>query len=457
MKFSKLFNTLQGRLLSWLIIPLLVLSIAHLLSIYVSTKKTSTELFDRALVNLALSISQYAISSEGDFLTVDLLKVIKQTTNDKLYYKVLGPDGRFLVGYTDLPDPPGGVKKIHNHIEFYDVTYLDQPLRIVAVSTLSEHSRVSGWSKTLVGQTIHDRNEFVADELYASLIKAIFLIVLIATLTIIAVSIALRPLKRLLTDLNSRSIHDLAPVDTNNMPEELATLAGGINALFKRLVEQIGLSKRFIENASHQLLTPIAALSLQCDLAIRHTKSESSRKYLDRILSNANRITNLANKLLQLSNSEAYAFEKRNNEKLDLAVVAKQCANTFVDVSQQKMIELDLSPTWVLGNKTLFIELLNNLIDNALKYSESKSNVLIETFTDGQYAILQVTDSGPGIPEELRQLVTERFYRASDNTTGSGLGLAIVKEVVLVHHGIMKIMSGKNGSGTLIRCSFPLA
>ena len=447
---------MQGRLLRWLILPLVVLSVAHLLNIYITTKNTSTELFDRVLVNLALSISQYAISSEGDFLTADLLDVINQTANDKLFYKMLGPDGRFLVGYTDLPDPPGGVKKIHNHIEYYDVTYLGQPLRIVAVSTLSKHSRFSGWSKTLVGQTIDDRNQFIADEVYANLFKVIFLILLITTLTIIVVNVGLRPLKSLLKDLNSRDIHDLTPVDTNGMPEEVATLAEGINELFKRLVDQIGLSKRFIENASHQLLTPIAALTLQCDLAIRHTKTETSRKYLDKIKSNAHRITDLANKLLQLSNSEAYAFEKKENHKLDLAEIAQECANSFKELSQQKHIELELKTAFVFGNKILFIELLNNIIDNALKYSELELSVLIETFTDEQCSILQVTDSGPGIPEELRQLVTERFFRASKDTTGSGLGLAIVKEVVLVHHGKMKILSGKEGKGTLIRCAFPL-
>ena len=239
------------------------------------------------------------------------------------------------------------------------------------------------------------------------------------------------------------------------MPEELATLAGGINALFKRLVEQIGLSKRFLENASHQLLTPIAALTLQCDLAFRKATTESSRKSLDRIKSNAHRITNLANKLLQLSYSEAYAFEKKDNQKLNLAEIAQQCANSFTEISQQKHIELELKTAFVFGNKTLFVELLNNIIDNALKYSELEFNVLIETLTDGECSILQVTDSGPGIPEELRQLVTERFFRASKDTTGSGLGLAIVKEVVLVHHGEMKILAGKEGIGTLIRCSFP--
>ena len=142
---------------------------------------------------------------------------------------------------------------------------------------------------------------------------------------------------------------------------------------------------------------------------------------------------------------------------MDLATVAQQCADSFTDVSKQATIELELDSACVLGNRTLFIELLNNLIDNALKYSASKSNVLIETYTDDQLAILQVTDSGPGIPAELRQLVTERFFRASENTTGSGLGLAIVKEVVLVHHGEMQILTGKDGSGTRIRCTFPQA
>jgi two-component system sensor histidine kinase TctE len=135
---------------------------------------------------------------------------------------------------------------------------------------------------------------------------------------------------------------------------------------------------------------------------------------------------------------------------------AQECANSFKELSQQKHIELKLKTAFVFGNKTLFIELLNNIIDNALKYSELEFNVLIETFTHSECSILQVTDSGPRIPEELRQLVTERFFRASNDTTGSGLGLAIVKEVVLVHHGEMKILSGKEGKGTLIRCSFPI-
>ena len=182
MKNRRFFTTLHGRLLKWLVIPLLGLSLAHMYSIKNNTRITSTELFDRVLINLALSISQYSISSEGDLFTVDLLDLIRKTTKDKLYYKVLGPNGSFLVGYHNLPEPPEGIKKIDNHIEIYNATYLGQPVRIVAISTLSKHSRYSGWSKTFVGQTIKDREQFINSVIWDNLTRIALLIIIISCL-----------------------------------------------------------------------------------------------------------------------------------------------------------------------------------------------------------------------------------------------------------------------------------
>jgi len=190
-------------------------------------------------------------------------------------------------------------------------------------------------------------------------------------------------------------------------------------------------------------------------MAMRQVKSDSSRKSLVRIKANAHHITVLAKKLLQLSYSEAYAFEQKDNQTFNLAVIVQECVNAFKELAQRKHFELELEEAFVFGNRILFIELLNNIIDNALKYSDFELSILVETFVDEGRSVLQITDNGPGIPEELRQLVTERFFRASNDTTGSGLGLAIVKEVVLVHHGEMQILGGKEGVGTCIRCSFP--
>jgi two-component system sensor histidine kinase TctE len=152
MRLNNHYNTLRSRLLGWLLIPLLVLSIAHIANTYLETRRTSTELYDKMLVALALTIS------EGDLLTGDLLELICQATNDKLYYKVLGPDGSFVVGYEDMPAPEGGLKQINNHIELYDAEYLGRPVRVIAASIYSERPGFSGWSSTFVAQTLQDSN-----------------------------------------------------------------------------------------------------------------------------------------------------------------------------------------------------------------------------------------------------------------------------------------------------------
>lgn len=447
-------NTLRGRLLIWLILPLLLLSLAHLSSIYINTKRTSTELFDRILVNLALSISEYALSSEGDLLTVDLLELINQTTRDKLYYKVLGPNGSFVVGYSDMPEPPGGLKQIHNHVELYDAVYLNEPVRIIAVSMLSERAQFSGWTKAFVAQTLRDRNQYVMDTMVDNLARLTFLILIIAALLTMGVAVALKPLKQLLQSLQYRDIHDLTPITVDNPPTEIASVAHSINELLARLANQIGLTKRFLENASHQLLTPITALALQCDMAMRRAETESGRESIAKIKGNADRISRLAHQLLQLSYSETVAFDDNKNEHIDLAEIAAYCVNDFLDQYDTEEIALNLKPAPIVGNETLLTEILNNLLENARKYGGIENTIMVTTYTGNGRSVLEVTDQGPGIVPELRQLVTERFFRASNDESGSGLGLAIVKEIVLIHHGKMEIQSGDNDKGTTIRCTF---
>jgi len=455
MRTRKFFTTLHGRLLKWLVIPLIVLSFAHMYSIKNNTRITSTELFDRVLINLALSISQYSISSEGDLFTVDLLDLIRKTTKDKLYYKVLGPSGSFLVGYHNLPEPPDGIKKIDNHIEIYNATYLGEPVRIVAISTLSKHSRYSGWSKTFVGQTLKDREQFTNNVIWDNLTRIVLLITVISILTFISLNFALKPLKQLIFDIKNRDIHDLTPIVNLGLPEEIASLVRGINELFIRLSKQISLSRRFLENASHQLLTPIAALTLQCDLALRKQQSPESISSLNRIKANADRISRLANQLLHLSYAEASAFDYKKETPVNLAEIVKVCVADLTELSKVTEIECKLSNTMIKANNTLITEVINNLIENSIKYGGKDNHILIETFVENDEAILQVSDQGPGIPPELRQLVTERFFRGTNDESGSGLGLAIVKEVMLVHHGSIEIDSVENGKGTKIRCSFP--
>lgn len=455
MRLTDFHKSLKGRLLGWLLFPLLLLSFAHLFSTYVNTQRTSTELFDKVLVNLALSISEYAIASEGDLLTVELLELIHQTTNDKLYYKVLGPNGSFVVGYNDMPEPEGGLQLTHNHIELYDAVYLNEPVRVIAVSMLSERSQFSGWTQAFVAQTIKDRNQYVMDAMVDNVYRIIFLIFIVTALLLIGISIALKPLKKLQNALKDRDIHDLTHLETEEMPAEIETLAVSINELFSRLASQIGLTKRFLENASHQLLTPIAALTLQCDMAKRHAKTDSGKEALFKIKDNAGRVARLAHQLLHLSYTEAAAFDKTKDELIDLADVARACISQFYEMANSEPVIADLKTARIIGNETLIVEIFTNLLENAYKYADKSVEITVCTYTENSTSILEVKDQGPGIAPELRQLVTERFFRASNDQDGSGLGLAIVKEAVLVHHGKMEITCGDNDKGTCIRCIFP--
>jgi len=409
------------------------------------------------LIALALTISEYAIASEGDLLTGDLLELIRQATNDKLYYKVLGPNGSFLVGYEDLPAPKGGLKQINNHIELYDAVYLGEPVRVIAASIRSERPGFSGWSSTFVAQTLQERNDYVFDAIVDNVQRLVILIIIVTALLSVGISFALRPLKQLQEVLDTRDIHDLTKLETSHLPQEIKVLAQTINNLFERLANQIALSKRFLENASHQLRTPITALTLQCDLAVRRAQSERDRADAHKIKQNADRVARLANQLLRLSYSESEAWGNTQRQLLNLALVARKSINRFLQQKEHFSVVTDFHSAHVMGNEQLLHELLTNLLENASKYAGDTGDVTVTTTTENNFAILEIKDQGPGIPEELRQLVTERFFRAHDDQDGSGLGLAIVKEITLVHHGKMEITEGDHHRGTRIRCLFPLA
>lgn len=447
-------QTLKGRLLRWLLIPLLLLSVAHIYTLYHQAKNTSTELYDKMLVSLALSISEYAVASEGDLLSIDLLELIRKTTTDKLYYKVLGPNGSFLVGYSDMPQPEGGLKQINNHIELYDAVYLGQQVRVIAVSMFSDRSQFSGWSSTYVAQTLEERNNFVLDALTDNLLRVFILIVIVTLLFSMGISQALRPLKRLQIALNARDIHDLTPLETAHLPKEIETLSHTVNQLFDRLGNQISLTKHFLENAAHQLRTPITALTLQSELALRKADTEDSKSNIRKVKQSADRVGRLANKLLQLSYSESKSYGNPSHQKIDLSLIAHKGIKRFKEEAKASQITNNLAPAVIQGDEQLLLEMLSNVLENAKKYSPSDKIIEVSTYLDGNNSVIEIKDQGPGIPEELRQLVTERFFRAHDHEDGSGLGLAIVKEITLVHHGKMEITSGDNNRGTCIRCLF---
>ncbi|MBL4629900.1 MAG: sensor histidine kinase [Paraglaciecola sp.] len=449
-----MFKSLRARLLGWLVIPLLFMSAAHLYTSNLDTKLTSQKIFDRLLVTLAISISEHALSSGGDLLTDSVLELIKVTTNDNLYYKVIGPDASFVSGYENIPEPPDGINILESNIKFYDAIYLEQPVRVIAISVLVNNSDYEGWMTTFVAQTLHDREEYVQSFLVNDLYRVILMIVIASILLSIGVSLGLRPLKKLQDSVHSRSEHDLSPIFFANSPKEITGLVAELNNLLLRMAEHLQLTKRFVENAAHQLRTPVTALLPQTELALRNAKSDRERKALTDIKKSASDIARLTHQLLHLTYAESIFLSQSDYPIIDLAVIAKKTAILFSDMHPQLDLSVTLDPAPIEGIEMFIEEVLKNLLDNAKKYSAEQVKIEVLTYQSASHSILEVRDDGPGIPLDQCEHVTERFVRLDNQQRGSGLGLSIVKEIVEAHNGVLHIGSDQ-GKGKLVSCRFP--
>ena len=452
-----MLRSLKSRLLAWLVVPLLFMSGAHLTSIYIDTQKTAEDIFDKLLVTLALSISEHALSSGGDLLTDDLVEIIRETTNDNLYYKVIGPGGAFITGYEDIPEPEGGIQVLETNLQFYDAIYIDQAVRVIAVSSLIDRPEYSGWMTTFVAQTINERDRYVESTLFNNTWRVVLMISIASGLLSIGVSLGLRPLIKLQKSVHNRTTHDLSPIKNENLPYEISGLVDELNELLGRLSDHISLTKRFVENAAHQLRTPVTALLPQSELALRHAESERERTAIEKIKNSARKIARLTHQLLNLTHAESISLSKHEYARIELKKVVVQRVAAFRELYPRVKLKKHLSEAPMDGIELFVGEIIDNLLDNTRKYADVDEPVSINTYSDQNDAILEVVDKGPGIPENLREKAVERFERLSADGSGSGLGLAIVKEIVEAHEGRLEIADNEESSGTCVRCFFPLA
>ena len=169
------------------------------------------------------------------------------------------------------------------------------------------------------------------------------------------------------------------------------------------------------------------------------------------------RMIRQSNQLLALARAEPSHFEKTRLETVDLARLVEQVVQYFVDESGKKKIDIgfDLLPTPVAGDAFLLRDLIDNLIDNAVRYTPRHGTVTVRCRPDGGHGVFEIEDSGPGIAPQQRAMVFQRFVRLDDKSTGSGLGLAIVRDIALAHGATVAIGSGEHGVGMLMSVRFP--
>jgi two-component system sensor histidine kinase TctE len=443
-------RSIRRRLLFFLIPSLLFLVLCGGVLTYGVALSVATSAYDRSLLDPVLDMAEnIRIGADGPHL--DLLMQAQQALMydhvDSMVFQIRDADGRVIAGSDELAAAPtlrGGETR------FFDGVYRSEPVRIAAVRT------DSGFS-VQVGETLYKRNRLIWEILAVELVPTLLIAFAAVALAWTGVKHGVAPLARIRSELLGRGPNDLQPLTETGTPAEIAPAVKAFNKLLGRMREASAVQQRFLANAAHQLRTPLAGLQMHLELLLRRDLTPDVRDEIEGMHVATTRASHLATQLLALARAEAGGASGRDVQYFDLRQIADAAAQEWVPRAIARNIDLGfvLENAIVSGNPLLLSELLNNLVDNALRYTTSGGTVTVRSGTDdGGRPYLSVEDNGVGIPEDARSKVFERFYRIEGTPgDGSGLGLAIVKEVADRHNGFLTVQSGAT-SGTRIAVTF---
>jgi len=289
-----------------------------------------------------------------------------------------------------------------------------------------------------VAETTVKRNELAREILLSVVLPQLLLILSACVVVWVGVVRGLSPLDRLQRAVASRSDRDRSPVVVDNVPGEVSPLLHSINELLARLDHVLTLQSRFVSDAAHQLKTPMAALKTQFEVALRETDPQRMRESLEQIYPRLERLSRLVSQLLSLARNEPDAVSAVTLAPLDLDALALDVATGWVPEARKKHVDLGFEgasgPVMVSGDPVRLRELLDNLLDNAVRYSREGGRITVRV--SAAPPTVDVNDDGPSIPPQERARVFERFHRLlGSGQDGSGLGLAIAQEIASLHHG----------------------
>ncbi|MBK9624413.1 MAG: sensor histidine kinase N-terminal domain-containing protein [Rhodocyclaceae bacterium] len=308
-----------------------------------------------------------------------------------------------------------------------------------------------------VAETRNEREALVSRIIRGVLLPQFALIPLVAILSYLGLTRGLQPLRRLRERIVGRRPGDLSPLAADQAPEEVRPLLLSLNEMMRRLEVNLEAQQRFIADAAHQLRTPLTGLKMQADLAADEHDPVRLQKSMRLIAQSTDRAAHLTKQLLTLARTESSHDKLHRVEPCDLRALARAVTIEWAERAMAKEIDLAFEcgewPHMTEGVPLLLRELLSNLIDNAVKYTPRGGRVTVR-LRAMEFFILEVEDTGAGIPPAERSKVFERFYRILGNAeSGSGLGLPIVQEIADRHRASVELHEG-NAGGCLFRVSF---
>lgn len=435
--------SIKTRLLAAITFALTLATLCAAAAIYFSVENEINRLLDNSLRQVALAYqnvrSQDILRIRRDFFAQDesmVVQIIDPNTGAKALSRSMDP----------LP--------IADQIGFSNVKIGGEIWRLY--TTQNSYGQIIE-----VAQPTFVRSEIALQSAKSVLLPLFFMLVLIALVCQIIIGQGFRALSRTASAIGRRSPSSLTPLSLKGLPSEIEPLVSSLNNLLEQLSDSLKAQKRFASDAAHELRTPLTALTLQIQLAERAKTEEARQKAFGRLKDGIKRATRLVTQLLTMARLDP---DNRSQPllPLDLTALAHSVCDELAPLAAQKNIKLKATsdkPAVAIANEDALRLLMNNLCDNAMRYTPADGHIEIRTYIRDSKAFIEVCDDGPGVPETERERIFERFYRAEGTKTipGTGLGLAIVRRVAELHGGTPSLDAGLNGKGVCFRISFPVA
>lgn len=417
---------------------------------YLLDKQIIKPYLDGELIKIHMVIEKLNQLSHVDFYTrKKLITYLKTTTHPNFMFQIWDKNGKL----TFHSDNSSAISLNNVPIGFSDKLIGDKEWRIYANTDSSDKMKI------VVAEIYDTRNVLI--DLITKNNGYILLVTfpLFAILIWVIVGLALRSLTRVTNEISNRASNYLEPVATHDLPIEIKPLVIELNHLFTRLKLAFDRNKRFAGDAAHELHTPLAALKTQAQVALKADNHVDRSDALLKVTQCVDRSSHVIKQLLTLSRLNQ---EDTLNDwhELDLHQLVKEILTYIVPVAFEKSIDIELMAppaiTTVHGNETTLGILIRNIVDNAIRYTPPHGEIKVALLNQNNEVILRVTDTGSGIPLELRERVFERFYRIlGTKAAGSGLGLAIVSQIAELHHARISLHTPQKGVGLQFDIAFP--
>ncbi|MFM0415294.1 ATP-binding protein [Paraburkholderia aromaticivorans] len=435
-------TSIRRWLLGWLICGLAAASGIAAFGIFHTAREEANELFDYELRTVALSLPSNLETAE----TVEQQgSEFEGISDDRILIEIWDKGGS-LVYHSRLSPVlarlPAGIRTIERGEAHWRVLGLQQPERFVQVA-----------------QPVSVREALALHLALHTLWPLGLLMPVTIVLVLFVVARGLAPIGGLSRSLATRSLDSLEPLRLDGqVPVEIRPLVDALNDLLQRLNAASQAQRTFIADAAHELRSPLAALKLQLQAASNNGTLKDDGQTIERIDTRLNRIIRLVQQLLTLAREDANPANE--GVSVSLRKIGEQAVSDFSLLAEQKQIDLGLefrhpvtqdNPCNVLADPHGVSVLLNNLIDNAIRYTPQGGRVDVVLCLTGERLGFDVVDTGPGIPERELERVLDRFYRGEHTKgTGSGLGLAIAARIAQRQQLTLQLANNVEAAGLTV-------